>query len=118
MLNSGLEQFLAGYRFPAKKTVEVFESLIKELNIDPVTSWHIGNSIKSEINPARESGLNSILVGERGCAYDKDELREANTSFERVSQLCEEIPICACITTGRANTRKKSFARSSPDRRQ
>lgn len=93
MLESGLKQFLVGYRFPAKKTEEVFGSLIRELNVEPGSCWHIGNSVKSDINPARNSGLNAILVGQRGWAYDKDELREAKTKLERVSQLCDVIPI-------------------------
>jgi putative hydrolase of the HAD superfamily len=93
MLDSGLEQFLVGYRFPAQKTEEIFGSLISELNVEPAISWHIGNSIKSDVNPARQSGLNAILVGERGWAYDKDELCGAKTNLERVSQLCDVIPI-------------------------
>jgi len=93
MLDSELEQFLVGYRFPAKKTAEVFGDLISELNVEPATSWHIGNSIKSDVNPARESGLNAILVGERGWAYDNDGLRNAKTKLERVSQLFDVIPI-------------------------
>ncbi len=53
----------------------------------------IGNSIKSDLNAAREAGLNAILMGERGWAYDKDEVREAKTNLEIVSQLCDVIPI-------------------------
>ena len=93
MLDSGLEQFLIGYHFPAKKTGKVFGNLMSDLNVEPTTSWHIGNSVKSDVNPAREAGLNAILVGERGWAYDKDEVREAKTNLELVSQLCDVIPI-------------------------
>jgi putative hydrolase of the HAD superfamily len=93
MLDSELEKFLVGYRFPAKKTGEVFGNLISELNVEPTASWHIGNSIKSDVNAAREAGLNAILVGERGWAYDNEEVREAKTNLEIVSQLCDVIPI-------------------------
>lgn len=93
LFESGLGRLFAGFYFPPRKTGEVFAQLIKELKVEPSSSWHIGNSIKSDINPARESGLNAILVGERGWAYDKDELREAKTKFERASQLDDVIPI-------------------------
>ena len=91
--DSGLEQFLVGYHFPAKKTEGVFSSLIRELNVQPGGSWHIGNSIRSDVNPARASGLNAILVGQRGWAYDKEELREAKTKVEIVTQLHDVIPV-------------------------
>lgn len=93
LLQSGVRRLLSGYHFPSKKTKDVFARLIGELEVEPGNSWHIGNSIKSDINPAIESGLNAILVGDRGWGYDKDELREAMTRFERVSQLYDVILI-------------------------
>ena len=69
---------------------------LSDVNVNPnaiawaykVTIYNaIGNSIKSDLNAAREAGLNDILVGERGWAYDKDEVREAKTNLEILSQL-------------------------------
>lgn len=89
LLESGLSRFLSGHHFPSRKTGEVFAALIEALNVEPRSSWHIGNSIKSDINPAREAGLNAILVEHRGWAWDKDEVRIAKTKLEQVSQLSE-----------------------------
>lgn len=44
------------------KDIYEFNTLIYENNIDVLTSWMIGDSIKSDILPAVESKLNAILV--------------------------------------------------------
>jgi len=36
--------------------------LVRQIGADPATTWMIGNSPKSDINPALEAGLGAVLV--------------------------------------------------------
>ncbi|HSL69912.1 MAG TPA: HAD family hydrolase [Longimicrobiales bacterium] len=46
-----------------RKTRDAFESVLAEFEVeDPSTAWMIGNSMRSDINPALEIGARAILV--------------------------------------------------------
>ncbi|MGQ0815200.1 MAG: HAD family hydrolase [Gemmatimonadota bacterium] len=45
------------------KTTERFQRVLDDFEIeDPATVWMIGNSMRSDINPALEAGANAVLV--------------------------------------------------------
>lgn len=44
------------------KTVETYREIAEGLNFEPSTTWMIGNSLRSDIYPALEAGLNAIYV--------------------------------------------------------
>jgi putative hydrolase of the HAD superfamily len=45
------------------KTTDALRSILRDLKIDdPKTVWMIGNSMRSDINPALEAGANAIFV--------------------------------------------------------
>jgi putative hydrolase of the HAD superfamily len=47
----------------ARKTADAFRATIAAFGVsDPATVWMIGNSMRSDINPALEAGANAILV--------------------------------------------------------
>ena len=45
-----------------EKNVDGYRNLLAENACSPETTWMIGNSPKSDINPALEAGLGAVLV--------------------------------------------------------
>lgn len=59
---SGLRDFFCRIYVVLEKDCRVFQQLIEEHGIDANRSWSVGNSIKADINPALEAGINCIHV--------------------------------------------------------
>jgi putative hydrolase of the HAD superfamily len=50
-------------RITERKTIEQFQAVLDEFGItEPATVWMIGNSMRSDINPALACGANAIFV--------------------------------------------------------
>lgn len=45
-----------------EKDAECYRTVVREVGADPSCTWMIGNSPKSDINPALEAGLGAVLV--------------------------------------------------------
>jgi len=59
---SGLCGFFLHTAIVKEKDTEAYRDLVAERQLDPATTWMIGNSPKSDINPAMEAGLNAVFV--------------------------------------------------------
>jgi putative hydrolase of the HAD superfamily len=59
---SGLSGFFAHTAIVKEKNVASYQDLVQERGISPESAWMIGNSPKSDINPALEAGLNAVFV--------------------------------------------------------
>jgi putative hydrolase of the HAD superfamily len=59
---SGLGRFFAHTAIVKEKDAPAYQRLVEERRFDPRQTWMIGNSPKSDINPALEAGLNAVLV--------------------------------------------------------
>lgn len=59
---SGLEQHFTGVEVLAEKNSPAYNVLIAHHNCDPANTWMIGNSPRSDINPALAVGLNAIFI--------------------------------------------------------
>ncbi|HVO97539.1 MAG TPA: HAD hydrolase-like protein [Bryobacteraceae bacterium] len=59
---SGLGHFFAHLGIVKEKDAAAYHKLVEERGFDPRDTWMIGNSPKSDINPALEAGLNAVLV--------------------------------------------------------
>jgi putative hydrolase of the HAD superfamily len=59
---SGLGGYFAHAAIVKEKDAPAYLRLIEERGFDPRQTWMIGNSPKSDINPALEAGLNAVLV--------------------------------------------------------
>ncbi len=59
---SRLATFFEDVAVVPEKDVAAYRALIKRLDLDPKISWMIGNSPKSDINPALAAGLNAVLI--------------------------------------------------------
>ena len=73
---SGLGAYFAHTAIVKEKDCAAYGKLVEERGFDPQRTWMIGNSPKSDINPALECGLNAVFVPhERTWALEKEEIR-------------------------------------------
>jgi putative hydrolase of the HAD superfamily len=59
---SGLGRYFAHTAIVKEKDASAYRRLIEDRGFEPAQTWMIGNSPKSDINPALEAGLNAVLV--------------------------------------------------------
>ncbi len=59
---SGLENHFADAVIVREKTEKAYRDIIRERDWDPETTWMIGNSPKSDINPALSAGLSAVFI--------------------------------------------------------
>jgi len=59
---SGLGDYFRHTAVVPEKDTAAYLALIDELGIDPADGWMIGNSPKSDINPALAAGLNAVFI--------------------------------------------------------
>jgi len=92
IIHHGLEENFIQIAVVSQKTKRVFQSLISELGVNAKKAWSIGDSPKWDIFPAREAGLNTLLVRYRHPAYEwAHEERHFVDGIATVDNL-EEIP--------------------------
>ncbi|HEV7405991.1 MAG TPA: HAD family hydrolase [Chthoniobacteraceae bacterium] len=87
---SRLGRFFREISVVALKSPQVLGETIKTLGCEPSVSWMVGNSIRSDIMPALEAGLQAIWVNAPVWEYE----HVAEFSHERVISACtlKEIP--------------------------
>lgn len=59
---SGLKNFFRGVEILAEKNVSAYETIVCHHQLENQRTWMIGNSPKSDINPALAAGLNAVFV--------------------------------------------------------
>jgi len=59
---SGLRPFFKAVEVLAEKNVESYRRVIATHGCEPAATWMIGNSPKSDINPALGAGLNAVFI--------------------------------------------------------
>jgi putative hydrolase of the HAD superfamily len=59
---SGLGIWFGHTAIVKEKDVASYRLLVEQMRWPPATTWMIGNSPKSDINPAMEAGLNAVFV--------------------------------------------------------
>ena len=59
---SGLKEYFTAVEIVSEKDVPTYRSVISKYELVPDATWMIGNSPKSDINPALAAGLNAVLV--------------------------------------------------------
>jgi putative hydrolase of the HAD superfamily len=74
---SGLGVWFGHASIVKEKDRASYEALVQERGMDPARTWMIGNSPKSDVNPALEAGLNAVFIPhERTWTLERTELRE------------------------------------------
>ena len=71
--NSGLAPYFQAVVVCRLKTPERFRQLLAEQDIDPASSWLVGNSLKSDIHPAQAAGLNAVYFDTTDWNFDQEE---------------------------------------------
>ncbi|MBM3758839.1 MAG: hydrolase [Acidobacteria bacterium] len=75
---SPIGEFFREFEIVREKDVAAYRDLASRHNLQPEITWMIGNSPKSDINPALEAGLNAIFVPyARTWTLENTELRPA-----------------------------------------
>ena len=59
---SGLKEFFAAIEIVPEKDVATYRSVISKHSLLDDTTWMVGNSPKSDINPALAAGLNAVFL--------------------------------------------------------
>jgi putative hydrolase of the HAD superfamily len=90
---SGLRPFFAHCAIVKEKNRAAYEQLADVRGFDKGRTWMIGNSPKSDINPALEAGLRAVFVPhERTWSLEREEIRDPAGRLvvvERFSQLAD-----------------------------
>jgi putative hydrolase of the HAD superfamily len=59
---SGLRPFFSAVEVLAEKNIPAYRAVIATHHCDPTSTWMVGNSPKSDINPALAAGLNAVFI--------------------------------------------------------
>ena len=59
---SGLRSFFSAVEVPAEKNEGMYRDLLMRHGLAPAETWMIGNSPRSDINPALAAGLNAVFL--------------------------------------------------------
>ena len=59
---SGLKEYFAAVEIVPEKDADAYRTIISKYDLPQDTTWMVGNSPKSDINPALVAGLNAVFV--------------------------------------------------------
>ena len=59
---SGMEPMFAGVIITHEKSPATYHDAVASLGLTPAQTWMIGNSPRSDINPALEAGINAVFI--------------------------------------------------------
>lgn len=59
---SGMSDHFHYIRIVPEKDPDVYHALVSKLDLSPDSTWMIGNSPRSDINPAKAAGLGTVLI--------------------------------------------------------
>jgi putative hydrolase of the HAD superfamily len=59
---SGLREYFAAVEIVAEKNAATYAEVVSKYQFDPESTWMVGNSPKSDINPALAAGINAVFV--------------------------------------------------------
>ena len=59
---SGLVEHFAAAIIVPEKSPESYHAVVERFALDPTSTWMIGNSPRSDINPALAAGINAVFI--------------------------------------------------------
>jgi len=75
---SGLKEYFAAVEIVAEKDESTYRNVVSKYELTTESTWMIGNSPKSDINPALAAGLNAVFVPhDNTWILEHDEVAEA-----------------------------------------
>jgi putative hydrolase of the HAD superfamily len=76
---SGLGIYFSRTAIVKEKDADAYASLSRERALDPRRTWMVGNSPKSDVNPALAAGLNAVYIPHpRTWGLEREEIQRAN----------------------------------------
>jgi putative hydrolase of the HAD superfamily len=84
---SGLRGLFAAIEVPHEKTPSMYRELAERHACDPTNTWMIGNSPRSDINPALAAGLGAVFIPHDFTWVLEHEVVEAPPEPERLLEL-------------------------------
>jgi putative hydrolase of the HAD superfamily len=76
---SGLEPLFSATAVVHEKAEETYRAIVQERQLDPARTWMIGNSPRSDINPALAAGINAVFIPhEQTWRLEKEEIAHAD----------------------------------------
>jgi len=77
---SGLREFFTAIEVVSEKNAETYRTVVDKFGLVKDVTWMIGNSPRSDINPALEAGLHAVFVPhDNTWMLERDELRSHAT---------------------------------------
>lgn len=62
LARSGLAHYFVSVEIPQEKNPDAYRAVCKKYELQPDTTWMVGNSPKSDINPALVAGLHAVFI--------------------------------------------------------
>ena len=91
---SGLRPLFAHCQIVKEKNRSAYEELARVRSFDLERTWMIGNSPKSDINPALDAGLRAVFVPHRMTwTLEREEIRHANGRLKVVTRFSDLIDL-------------------------
>jgi putative hydrolase of the HAD superfamily len=81
VVQSRLRHFFSEIHILAKKTEEEFLAILAAHTFPPSSAWSIGNSVRSDINPALRAGLSAVLIPRTTWQFEDEPLMESPRLF-------------------------------------
>jgi len=90
---SKLAPYFALIRIVEEKNSSAFEAVLRDLNSRPGVAWSVGNSLPSDIIPAREIGMSAVWIDSHVWGHERsfDGQRIADAGV-RVATDLSEVP--------------------------
>jgi len=85
----GIENYFTDVYIVSSKTEEVFRRILDSLKQSPNLAWMVGNSMRSDVLPARKAGLHAVLVNRGTWIYDTPDVIDGNKRYYQVNTLIE-----------------------------
>jgi len=87
---SNVSHHFIDIRIVAEKNVDTYHSVTSQHDLDPARTWMIGNSLKSDILPARRAGLNAVFIpNDNTWALEHDVLDPGDAGVLHLRQFAE-----------------------------
>ena len=90
---SGLKQYFQSCHIVKEKDVNGYRSLLSKSTHSPERTWMIGNSPKSDINPALKAGLGAVLIPHKNTWSLEHEPLPQKTERLKIVRSFEELRI-------------------------
>jgi putative hydrolase of the HAD superfamily len=94
---SGLARHFAGVHVVPEKDDKVLRELMVDYGLQPETTWMVGNSPRSDINPALEAGIGAVHIPHSNTwSFEQQEIVDPErvvvlTNFGELTKLFKEI---------------------------